>query len=192
MRREAHNSLRAVLQEVIRHPIHHLVRKWNYKSAIASASLRSTVFFAANLSVGFDAAVAAFTTELVLRLTTSGFYGALTQAFRRVEPARMGTVGALIVLPTTAHALELLVHRWQATPMLGLSIVLSMTLTAVTTSFNLYAMRRGALVVGERDGRSLGADLVALPGLIVSFIHAGIRAIVRRPAPRRPVAGSHP
>jgi hypothetical protein len=36
------------------------------------------------------------------------------------------------------------------------------------TLFNVFAMRRGTLIVGER-GDSLMCDLVRMPGLIVSF-----------------------
>jgi hypothetical protein len=41
--------------------------------------------------------------------------------------------------------------------------------TMVTTSFNLFAMRRGALIVGE-GAHSLLADLRRLPRLIVAFV----------------------
>ena len=63
-----------------------LLRRWNYKSAVVSAMIRSSIFFAANLPAGRDAARAAFLTEIALRLATSGFWGALTQELGQVEP----------------------------------------------------------------------------------------------------------
>ena len=94
-------------------------------------------------------------TEFLFRFATSGFYGALTQAFRRVEPARTGMIAAMVILPLLAHTLEFIVHWWRGTANLGLSITVSLCFTAVSTSFNLFAMRRGVLIVGDADCRSL-------------------------------------
>ena len=142
---------------------------WNYKSAILSSLIRSSLFFGANLGAGTEAATAAMATELVLRFSTAGFYGALTQAFRRVEPPLYGTLGALVLLPAFAHSLELAVHWWRGTPELVASIGASVAFTVLSTAFNLFAMRRGVLIVGEGGG-SLLSDLSRMPGLVVSFI----------------------
>jgi hypothetical protein len=136
-----------------------------------SASSRSLVFFTANLTAGPDAAVAAMTTEFVLRFMTSGFYGALTQAFSRVEPALHGTLAALVLLPSMAHALEFLVHWSRGTPELAASIIASMMFTVLSTAFNLFAMRRGVLIVGDGGGTLL-SDLRRMPRIVLSFITA--------------------
>ncbi len=145
---------------------------WNYKSAVMSALCRAPLFFTANLTAGLDAATAAFVTELCFRLVTAGFYGGVTQAFRRVEPALHGTIGALIVVPGVAHTLEWLVHWWRGTPELAASIGASVVFTVLSTSFNLFAMRRGALIVGGGSD-SLLTDLRRIPRLMLSFIAAG-------------------
>jgi hypothetical protein len=147
---------------------------WNYKSAVMSALLRAPIFFTANLTAGTDAAVAAFVTEFCFRFATAGFYGALTQAFRRVEPALRGTIAALVVVPGVAHALEFLVHWARGTPELAASIGASIAFTVLSTSFNLFAMRRGALVVGHGSA-SLVTDLRRMPRLVLSFIAAACR-----------------
>lgn len=149
---------------------------WNYKAAVLSAVVRGHIFLLANLSAGADAAVAAFGTELWFRLLTSGFYGALTQAFSRIEPARASTLGALIVVPVVSHSLELAVHRWRGTEQLTASIAASIAFTVVSTSFNLFAMRRGALVVGA-GSRSLLDDLRAVPRLMAAFASATVRTV---------------
>jgi hypothetical protein len=118
--------------------------------------------------------MAAMLTEFVFRFTTAGFYGAATQAFRRVEPPLYGTVGAAILLPAAAHSLELVVHWARGTPELAASLIASVAFTALSTSFNLFAMRRGALVVGA-DGSSLLTDLSRMPRLVVSFLALGTR-----------------
>lgn len=147
---------------------------WNYKSAVLSSCFRSGLFFTTNLSAGVDAATAAMVTEFLFRFVTSGFYGGATQAFRRVEPPRFGTLGAIVVLPTVAHSLEFLVHSARGTPELAASMAASVAFTALSTAFNLFAMRRGVLIVGA-GAASLRRDLASLPRLMVSFIGAAAR-----------------
>ncbi len=138
------------------------------------------MFFCVNLARGFDAAQAAFVTELVLRAATSGFYGTVTQTFRSVEPRRTATIAASVLLPVLSHSVELAVHWFRGTEALGLSIGSSVALTVVSTAFNLHAMRHGVLTVGA-GSQSLGADLRKLPGLVSSFL--GVRS--RPLAPRQ-------
>ena len=168
-------TLRGVAAWIVRDPWNALVRQWNYKSAILSALVRSQLFLAANLSAGLDAALAAFVTELSFRFLTSGFYGALTQAFRRVEPPRKGTLAAIVVLPIVCHSSELLVHWFSGTPALARSIVASVLFTVISTGFNVFAMRHGSLVVGH-GSPSLIQDLRTVPRLIAAFIGSACRA----------------
>ncbi len=168
-------TLGAVARWIVSDPWDAIGRRWNYKSAVMSAVTRSQVFFVVNLSAGLDAAVAALVTELVFRGATAGFYGALTQAFRRVQPPFTGMAAAMIVVPAVAHGLEFLVHWWRGTAELARSIEVSIAFTVLSTSFNLFAMRRGALIVGKDSG-SLAADLCAVPRLLVAFAAGGLRA----------------
>ena len=170
-------ALTDVVVEVLRHPVRHLVRRWNYKAAVTSAILRAALFFAANISSGLTAATGAWITEFVFRFATSGFYGALTQALSRVEPARAGLLAALVALPLIAHTFELIVHWWRGTANLALSIGASLCFTALSTSFNLFAMRRGILIVGEVDRRSLLSDLCAMPEVVRAFVLSGFREL---------------
>lgn len=113
-------------------------------------------------------------TEFVFRFIMSGFYGALTQRFRRVEPAALGTLGAIVVLPAVAHSLEFVVHSLRGTPELAASMMASIAFTMASTAFNLFAMRRGALVIGS-GARTLADDLRAMPRLVVLFLVAAVR-----------------
>jgi len=143
-----------------------------------SSLVRSTLFFVANLGAGLPAARSAFLTEIVFRSTTAGFYGALTQAFRDVRPVWTGTAAGMVVLPVTTHLLEFVVHDWRGTERLGESIALSVGFTALSTSFNLYAMRRGALTVGD-GSQSLWCDLRRVPRLLLDFSRIIVRGICR-------------
>ena len=172
------STVAGVLRWMLQHPWEAVGRRWNYKSAVLSAILRASIFFGANRAAGFDAALAAMITEFCFRICTAGFYGALTQAFRRVEPPIAGTIAAMIALPSIAHSLELTVHWWRGTPELAASMAASVAFTAISTAFNLFAMRQGAFVVGA-GRQSLGADLLSLPRLVAQFVRAAARTCVR-------------
>jgi len=162
-------SIGGIVWRLARHPYQHVVRRWNWKSAVLSAIVRSVLFFAANLSAGAEAARAAFLTELVFRCCTAGFYGAVTQAFRDAQPPLAGTLAAMLILPASAHLLEFVVHWLRGTVRLADSIALSIAFTALSTVFNLFVMRRGALVVGA-DSQSLWCDLRRMPLLTAAFV----------------------
>jgi hypothetical protein len=167
-----------VLEALLRDPGRYLVARWNWKSAVLSSSLRASIFFFTNLVAGWHAALGAMLAELALRSLTSGFYGAVTEAFSTARPAWAAMTAAMLLLPFFAHSLELLVHWMRHTPKLGLSIATSVSFTAVSTAFNLYAMRRGALTVGH-GSNSLRDDLRRVPRLILDFLIAIARAVSR-------------
>jgi hypothetical protein len=172
-------TVRAVFGTMVRHPVRKLFLRWNWKSALLSSLLRATIFFFTNLIAGWHAALGAMLAELVFRAVTSGFYGAITESFSLARPAWAATAAAMIALPVLAHSLEFLVHWLRGTPKLGLSIGTSMIFTAVSTAFNLYAMRRGVLVTCGKS-KSLRQDLSQIPPLLLTFVLAGPCEIWRR------------
>jgi hypothetical protein len=151
---------------------------WNWKTAVTSSGIRASIFFVANLPAGFDAAVAALQTELVYRAITSGFYGGLTERLARATPARAATIAALLVLPATAHAIELAVHLVAGTAVLGASVGGSLAFSVVSTRFNLFAMQRGVLTIG-RGRQSLRRDVCDLPFVVAGFVWWAVRPTVR-------------
>jgi hypothetical protein len=168
----------AVLRSIASHPSEYLVRRWNWKSAITSALLRGSIFFTVNLSAGLDAALAVPLTGFVFRTLTSGSYGAVIQAFRRAEPAWAAALTTIVLLPLCNHLFEFLIHWSRGTPKLGQSILASVIFTIFSTLFNLYVMRRGALVVGK-NSRTLRQDLRDMPELIASFLALGPMLVFR-------------
>ena len=167
-----------VLAGLVRHPVRYLVHRWNWKSALLSSLIRAAIFFFTNLVAGWHAAVGALLAELVLRAATSGFYGAITEAFSQARPVWAGTAAAMVVLPVVNHSLEFLVHWLRGTPKLGLSISASVAFTAFSTAFNVYAMRHGVFTVGGKS-KSLGEDLSRILPLLGQFLLAGPRALIR-------------
>jgi hypothetical protein len=88
----------------------------------------------------------------------------------------------MVLLPLANHSLEFFVHWMRGTPKLVPSIVASVIFTALSTLFNLYAMRRGALIVGS-GRKSLGEDLLRMPGLLVGFVTLVPNHLVKFVAP---------
>lgn len=178
------------LRTIWRSPVEVLLRRWNWKSAIFSSLIRAAIFFVTNLAAGWRAATGAMLAEFVYRAVTAGFYGALTQAFREVEPEWAAGIAVSILLPISSHTLELTIHLLRHTPKLYSSIVTSICFTIVSTLFNQYAMRRGALVVGEGAG-SVASDMKRVPLLIAGFVASGPVALYRYsgrlPASKLPV-----
>ncbi|MDX2154769.1 MAG: hypothetical protein SFV54_28765 [Bryobacteraceae bacterium] len=168
----------SILLDLARHPYRRLLLEWNWKSAFLSAAMRASIFFATNLTAGLRAALGAMAAEFVFRTAISGFYGSATQALRRAEPAWHGAVAVMVLLPVCSHTLEFLVHYFRGTPKLLTSVVVSMIFTAVSTLFNWYAMRRGALLVGASQ-KSLAEDMKSMPSIIAGFLLAGPRALGR-------------
>ncbi len=161
-------SLTGALSQVFLDPVGTFLQRWNWKSALLSSLVRGGIFFSANLRSGLDAAAGAMLAEFLLRAVTSGFCGALTQAFRSVRPAWKGMVAVLVLLPVANHALEFLVHWLRGTPELFLSIGVSISFTVFSTAFNYFAMRRGLLTVGQ-GSQGLLRDMAQMPRLVVSF-----------------------
>jgi len=167
-----------VLAGLIRNPVQHLIRRWNWKAALLSSLFRGLLFFCTNLVSGWHAAVGALLAEFVLRAATSGFYGAITESLSAAQPPRAATVAAMVALPCLAHSLEFLVHWLRGTPRLGLSIATSMIFTAFSTAFNLFVMRRGVLVTNGETS-SLSHDLNRIPLLFLEFVLAGPKYVIK-------------
>jgi hypothetical protein len=161
-----------------RDPYEYLIRRWNWKSVIFSPGLRAIIFLCVNARAGWRAALGAALVELLYRTPTAGIYGALTQAFRKAEPAWAASVTVMILLPLVSHSIEFLVHYLHGTPQLGPSLIAFVCFTALSTLFNLFAMRRGVLVVGRAES-GLAADMQQIPGTILAFIIAGPIALYK-------------
>lgn len=175
---DAPPTVQGALSGLLLRPGDLLVRCWNWKSALFSSTIRAAIFFFANLTAGMGAASGAMLAEFVYRAATSGFYGSVTQAFRRVQPVWAAALSTMVLLPVLSHSLEFVIHYLRGTPNLKGSIVASVCFTVVSTLFNLYAMRRGALVVGS-DGHTLASDMKRMPVLIAGFLAVGPVAILR-------------
>ena len=159
----------AVLRHLLRHPIRQLLRRWNWKAALLSACLRGTLFFVATLKAGPRAALSALLLEAAFYATVAGFYGALLEAFRLARPVWAATLTVMLLLPTLNHTLEFALHWLNGTPQLKTALLASILVSLCSACFNLFAMRRGVLLVGA-ERRSLLSDLRLLPNVVAEFL----------------------
>ena len=134
-----------------------------------SAITRGVLFFVANLAAGQGRASRAAIVEFALRMPLVGLLAAVTQLFRLAEPAWAAAAVTATVLPLVAHVAELATHMIAGTPRLRTSLIASIAMSALATAFNLFAMRRGTLIVGD-GARSFADDLKSLPRLIGAFV----------------------
>jgi len=159
-------SVEKVLICLARNPYRHLIRRWNWKSAWLSACFRGGAVLVVNLSGGVSNALGAMLAEVGYRALTSGFYSAAIQAFRYSRPAWSASLTSMVLIPLVADTLEYLMHRFRDTPRLGATIAASLIVTAVSTLFELFAMRHGFFIIGQNSG-SLVQDIKRLPELIL-------------------------
>jgi hypothetical protein len=152
---------------------------WNWKSAWLSILLRGPIFLAVTIRHGFAATISAVLTECLFCALSAGFYGALVQNLRDAEPEWLTVFFLAVVVPAVFQVLECLLHWFRGTPHLRVAVIASLVVSGISSLFNWYAMRRGALLVGG-EGGSFGSDLRRLPGLLVGFVVALPQRFLRR------------
>jgi hypothetical protein len=150
---------------------------WNWKGAILGAVFRGALFLVVNLSAGPAAALAAMGTQAGFRLTVGGFVSGMIERLCATRPQWLGTTLAFTIVPLFVHGVELLVHAGAGTPKLALGEIVSVSVTLLSTGFQLFAMRRGTLIAGA-GRKSLMEDLAVLPRLIADFITSILRIAI--------------
>lgn len=165
-----------VFKYLFQHPLESMVYRWNWKAAVLSAVLRSPIFFTAYLlqKQGLLIAFGAMLAQFVFRTLFGGVNGALIQAFRKVEPAWHAVLTIPLVLAAFSHLVEFIVQTTYdaatGTRGKGKAIAVSVMISVISAVFNLFAMRRGALLVKDESRQSFGRDLIRMPWLIFEFI----------------------
>lgn len=148
---------------------------WNWKSAMLSAGSRGLIFFIACASSGWAAALTAMNIEFIFRAVISGWFGSLTERVARYD-APWSSVVLLFGLTVAAHLAEWALHAAAGTTQLTLGLAASVAFSVLSTAFNLFAMRRGTLVVGA-GRRTMRDDLLAMPALIRDFVRAAVHRV---------------
>ena len=159
-----------VFTYIVTHPYVVLVQRWNWKAATLSGIMRGSLYFFTHISLGLRAALGAMSVEFLFRVVNSGASASVSQAFRKASPTWLATLCVVLVLPAYSHAVEYTLHTISGDLNTNTSILFSVGLSAVSAIFNLFVMRRGALLVADGEQRSFAQDLRRLPILAVQFV----------------------
>ncbi|MBX3243962.1 MAG: hypothetical protein KF685_05855 [Acidobacteria bacterium] len=168
------------------------VKYWNYKGAVLSGVIRAPIFFVTYL-IGKETlrlAIGAAVVQFLFRFLFAGVGGTLIQAFRHVEPAWKALIAILLLVPLISHILEFFVQAGFAyvtdtQNLTDAAILRSVSVSIISALFTLFAMRRGIMIVGESESKSLVSDISKLPAVIfhfVAFIPNEIAGMIRRGA----------
>lgn len=159
-----------VFRYLVRHPVEMLVWRWNWKAALFSGVLRSLIYLFTHLKEGWRAALGAMSVEFFFRLIVSGASGSLVQAFHNAAPVWLATLCVMIMLPAFSHTIEFTLHTLNGDVNKGKAIIISISFSILSAIFNLFAMRRDALLVKDVRAQTLGQDLVKLPKIVGEFM----------------------
>jgi hypothetical protein len=145
-----------------------LLRNWNWKAAILSASWRTPIFILTTMKYGWRRMSLAASIEIVYRMVSSGFFACIIQSFRSAKPTWHSLSIVAILIPVATLAADGAIHHVMGTPNLKTGIALSFALTVIVSLFTWHGMSRGVLIVGN-GSRSFVGDLRALPAVIIGF-----------------------
>lgn len=176
-------SVKDVLWNLIHHPAQ-IITRWNWKTAVMGAIVRSA-FYLTVYQVSRQAwlvTLTAVAVEFAFRFFTTGLAGALVQSFRKARPIWLSYVIVSILLPAFSHTVEFVTHFAQeryfadvfAASENGVArqraFAISVLFSVISVLFNLYAMRRGVLLVGaHEDTKPFVTDMKSIPRLIAQF-----------------------
>lgn len=159
-----------VFRYLVRHPVEMLVWRWNWKAAVLSGIMRGSIYLFTHLKFGWRSALGAMSVEFVFRVIVSGASGSLVQAFHRAQPIWLATLCVMILLPAFSHVIEFSLHTLNGDVNKGKAIVISVSFSIISAIFNLFAMRRNALLVKDENQQPLWKDMVKMPKIVGEFL----------------------
>ncbi|HVQ56866.1 MAG TPA: hypothetical protein VMS29_08935 [Pyrinomonadaceae bacterium] len=173
---ENSRTIQGAAFEIVRHPFRTLVLNWNWKSAIISSVLRAPIFFAAYLAQkqGLRMALGAMGVQFIFRAITGGTNGSIIQSFSKVEPAWHAVVTIPFILTIVMHFGEWVLQgaydSYTGTNGKTTAVLLSILASVVSGGFNLFAMRRGVLLVKDESQQSFWHDIKQMPWIVFELV----------------------
>jgi len=160
------------LLRVLRNPFYYFVRHWNWKAAMFAMINRGTIFFVATMKRGRVEMSVAVLVEIAFSCGASGIYAAFTQAMRFAQPVWLAACVVALGIPAALYGMDYFAHVYTGMHHVRPAVTFATGLSVLSTLFNLFVMRRGALIVGEQS-QPLWRDLMRIPLLLVQFLAAG-------------------
>lgn len=146
-----------------------IIRRWNWKAATLSGIMRGSIYFFTHISLGWRAAFSAMSVEFLFRVFNSGATSSIAQAFRSAQPHWLANTIIMVGFPAYAHIIEYTLHTLNGDKNVNKSIVFSIIFSALSAIFNLYAMRRGAMLVKDAEQQPFWRDLKKMPVIFAEF-----------------------
>jgi hypothetical protein len=162
--------------EILRHPFRTLVLGWNWKAAIISSVTRAPIFFAAYFfsKQGLRMAFGAMAIQFIFRAVTGGTNGAIIQSFSKIEPAWHAVVTIPIILTVFMHVgewfLQTAFDSVTGTTARSTAVFFSILASVISGGFNLFAMRRGVLLVKDESQQSFWHDIKQMPWIVFELV----------------------
>jgi len=158
-----------VIKYIFSHPVEMIIRRWNWKAATLSGIMRGSIYFFTHISVGWRAAFSAMSVEFLFRIFNSGASSSIAQSFRSAQPKWLASLLVMIMFPAYAHIVEYTLHTLNGDKNVNKSIVFSIIFSALSAIFNLFAMRRGAMLVKDAEQQPFWRDLKKMPIIFAEF-----------------------
>lgn len=158
-----------VIKYILSHPLEMFIRRWNWKTATLSGIFRGAIYFFTHISLGWRAAISAMSVEFFFRVFNSGASSSIGQSFRSAQPRWLANTVVMLLFPAYAHTVEFILHTLNGDKNVNKSIVLSIIFSVLSALFNLYAMRRGVLLVKDAEQQTLWSDLKKMPVIFSQF-----------------------
>ena len=168
-------KLSEITAYLLKHPLRGMILRWNWKAASLSALLRASIYLFTYVKHGLAEAIGVTIALSVFRFLFGGVNGAIIQSYRRVQPAWHAVLTVPLLLAAMSHVMEFFVLTGYDS-VVGTTggkknaILISVVVSIISAIFNLFAMRRGALIVRDESMQSFWRDLVRMPWLIFEFI----------------------
>ncbi len=149
--------------------------RWNWKSAILSALIRSFVYLLTTMKHGWHSELHAIAAEMCYVALTAGIYSALQQGALDIRPRWLSNLLIVVAVPVLSQTVEYTVHAIAGTPNLKTAIISILSFGLISAMFHLHIMRKGAMLVGSK-GRPFSDDLKRMPSFVISFLAAPVIA----------------
>jgi hypothetical protein len=168
-------KLSEITAYLLKHPLRAMILRWNWKAASLSALLRASIYLFSYVKHGLAEAIGVTIALSVFRFLFGGVNGAIIQSYRRVQPAWHAVLTVPLLLAAGSHVMEFFVLTGYdavvgTTGGKKNAILISVVVSIISAIFNLFAMRRGALIVRDESMQSFWRDLIRMPWLIFEFI----------------------
>lgn len=171
-----------VFRNLLRHPAQ-IITRWNWKTALVGAIVRSSFYFTVYLASreSWLVTLTAVLVELSFRFFTTGAAGAVVQSFRRATPQWLATAIISVSLPTITHIIEFFTHYVQEHYFSSIfpasendarqkTFAVSVMFSVISAMFNMYMMRHGVLLVGAgEEQKPILQDFKKMPVLVKDF-----------------------